>query len=69
MHEDSKNIILIESDNRAYCYKDRQEKKLELFGKDSDSLNVPDSQVGFYAPMYQWAACCRLFDPKTLSTI
>jgi splicing factor 3B subunit 3 len=41
VHEDSKNLIIIESDNRAYCQRERLERKQELFGNEMN--DVPDS--------------------------
>jgi splicing factor 3B subunit 3 len=40
VHEESKNIIILESDNRAYSLRERNEKKAELFDK---SYDVPET--------------------------
>jgi splicing factor 3B subunit 3 len=72
IHNETKNMIILESDNGMIPFKERVKAKEELIAKVQDEAykDLDERLMGYpRAPAGKWASCIRIMSPKDLSTI
>lgn len=70
IHPESHYLVLIESSNRSFCDRERNELKKQLYQGNEEIMQLPEAQIGaLRAPSGCWASCVRVVEPISLKTL